>query len=562
MLKKILSGLNIALLLIILFSFIVRVVGIGKYPVGFTQDEASFGYDAYSLLKTGKDQWGVSFPLVFRSFGDFKMPLYTYLTIPSVFIFGLNEFATRLPNAVFGVMAVLAVYLMVLEYSKDKKLALISSIFLASSPWHISISRGAFEANLTTFFIPFGIWCYLKGLRQSKWMIVAAISFGLNLFSYHSARIFTILIIPALIVSTYKGVSLQGVKSNIERYLVSIIVFTVFVVLMFYSFYIGAGKRGADILISNPTDNWAAVADRRYEAVLIGMPDIISKAFSNKLTYVTKTFVNNYLSYLSPNFFFTQGAGEATYGMISGRGVLYTFEIFFLLISLYSFIKGRHFKGIIFFLFWILVAPIPAALTKSTGYAANRVAIMMPSIQIVSAYGAIILVEYITKSIHNKSVKNISYISILFVLVISVITFFEDYIYHAPIQSAGSMSYGTREVVKYISSIEDKYEEIRVSRTLSVPQIWFAFYKHWDPKDYQKYSKDWIVYEQKGYSYIDQYDGYRLGKYIFGHLDMNTLIRSENILIVGKPSEFLPNISVQKSIYYPNGSPAYFIVAP
>ncbi|KKQ43486.1 MAG: hypothetical protein US60_C0001G0001, partial [Microgenomates group bacterium GW2011_GWC1_37_8] len=129
--KKILSGLNIALLLIILLSFIVRVVGIGKYPVGFTQDEASFGYDAYSLLKTGKDQWGVSFPLVLRSFGDFKLPLYTYLTVPSVAIFGLNEFATRLPNAIFGALAVLATYLMVLEFTKDKKLALVSALFLA-----------------------------------------------------------------------------------------------------------------------------------------------------------------------------------------------------------------------------------------------------------------------------------------------------------------------------------------------------------------------------------------------------------------------------------------------
>src|SRR3989339_2190313 len=99
--------------LILALSFLLRVVALDKYPVGFTPDEASFGYDAYSILKTGKDQWGNAFPLVLKSFGDYKAPIYAYLTIPSVSIFGLTKFAVRLPNALLGSLAVYVVYLLI-----------------------------------------------------------------------------------------------------------------------------------------------------------------------------------------------------------------------------------------------------------------------------------------------------------------------------------------------------------------------------------------------------------------------------------------------------------------
>ena len=95
---------------ICIVGLVARIVGLTTHPTGFTPDEASFGYDAYSLLKTGKDQWGKSWPLVFESFGDYKSPLYTYLTVPFVFIFSLTKFAVRLPNALLGSGAVLVVY--------------------------------------------------------------------------------------------------------------------------------------------------------------------------------------------------------------------------------------------------------------------------------------------------------------------------------------------------------------------------------------------------------------------------------------------------------------------
>ncbi len=136
------------------FAAILRFAFLADFPVGFTADEAAQGYTAYSILETGRDEWGTPFPLSPRSFGEFKLPLYTYLTIPSVAVFGLNEFAVRFPAAFFGTLAVLAVFLLVRKLFDNEFLAFFASFLLAVSPWHISLSRAALEANLTTFFLP------------------------------------------------------------------------------------------------------------------------------------------------------------------------------------------------------------------------------------------------------------------------------------------------------------------------------------------------------------------------------------------------------------------------
>ena len=133
------------LIAILIVGAALRFLGAGVIPVGFTPDEASFGYDAYSIIKTGKDQWGANLPLVLKSFGDYKAPLYTFLLVPLVYIFGLAKYVTRLPNLIFGTSAILATFLLArtladLSGFKDKRrdfFALSASFLLAISPWHV-----------------------------------------------------------------------------------------------------------------------------------------------------------------------------------------------------------------------------------------------------------------------------------------------------------------------------------------------------------------------------------------------------------------------------------------
>jgi len=131
---------KILFLILVLASFL-RLWGIAKVPVSLFGDELDVGYHAYSILKTGKDYSGNPWPLHFQSLAEWRTPLYLYSAVPSVAIWGISPLGVRLPAAIFGILGVLAFYLLVKEIFKDEKVALVSAGVLAFSPWHVQYSR-------------------------------------------------------------------------------------------------------------------------------------------------------------------------------------------------------------------------------------------------------------------------------------------------------------------------------------------------------------------------------------------------------------------------------------
>lgn len=91
-------------LAIFLVALFLRFFRLGSIPTSLTIDEVGNGYNAFSLLKTGKDEWGFKLPPYFRSTGDYDAPVMIYLTVPSVWALGLSEFSVRLPAALFSLL--------------------------------------------------------------------------------------------------------------------------------------------------------------------------------------------------------------------------------------------------------------------------------------------------------------------------------------------------------------------------------------------------------------------------------------------------------------------------
>ena len=118
------------LLLITFLGLGLRLFRLADRPLGFTWDEAALGYNAFSLLKTGRDEHGQILPVVFKSFGDYKPGLYIYFTVPSVALLGLNEFAVRLPSALFGTLLIPVIFL--LTYKLFKKLDIGNSFQISN----------------------------------------------------------------------------------------------------------------------------------------------------------------------------------------------------------------------------------------------------------------------------------------------------------------------------------------------------------------------------------------------------------------------------------------------
>lgn len=518
---------KLLLAIIILVGFLLRILWLDKYPTGFTPDEASFGYDAYSLLKTGKDQWGESWPITFRSFGDFKLPVYTYLTLPSVALFGLTEFSTRLPGALIGALAVYATFLMTTKLF-NWRMGILSTLLLAVSPWHLPLSRGAFEANLTVFFSSLGVWLFLEGLKKPKLLILSALTFGVNLFTYHSARLFTPLLVASLVLLYKKELTNYTlIRMSVWKHKWPVLCFFIALIIAAFTMFTGAGARGADIAIFNPTGGWGALSDERYSAVLSGLPDDLARLFSNKLTFTIREFTKNYLSYLSPQFLFTQGAGEWTYGMVAGHGVLYLFELLFISFFIISLTKGHMSAGTTLIIVWILMSIIPAALTKGPGYAANRAATMMPALQIASAIGAAAFLDYVNK----KRIRARPLILVCIALIF-ISSFLYNYFFSSQKNMQKGMLAGRKELIEIAEKQENKKKDVVMSKRLSEPHTYVAFYTKWDPSDYQKESQDWLRYEKDKLKFVDQLGEYKLGRYTFRDINYEVDSLLPNTLIL------------------------------
>jgi 4-amino-4-deoxy-L-arabinose transferase-like glycosyltransferase len=546
--------------LILFLAFLLRVYNLSDFPSGFTPDEASFGYDAYSILLTGKDQWGKTLPLLLESFGDFKSPLLAYLAIPFIGLGSLTKEMVRLPNAILSTLSVFVVYLLAGELGKLGKLKkqdinllqIISVVFVAFSPWHIMMSRGAFEANLTTFFMPAGVLFFVRGLKNKRDTIISFILFTLNLFTYHSAKLVTPLIVLFLLTIFMKKLK----EGGINKLLPGLIVFGVGLLLTFYTLFQGGAARAKDISITNGAMQEAATG--RLTAINAGIPFAIAKFTNNKFTIIAKRFVENYTQYSSYKFLFTDGPAEATYGMIPGRGVLYGFEIILLLFFLYSLFIFKNKKPLFMLVFWLLIAPIPAALTMGKGFSANRAAIMMPALQMISAIGLFTIIYLVNK--RYKKYRNALLAVFAIVFFISVFSFIRDYFFLSPLITSKQMLYGNLEAAQLLESKFNNEKKIVVSKKLSEPHIYIAFAQMLDPRIYQEQTKNWN-YQELGVNWVDQMPEYELGRYVFKNIEWNIDSGSDNLL-VGKPDEFPTSIEPLVQINYPNGESAILIVNP
>ena len=97
---------KICLILILVLATFLRFWRLDQVPPSPDWDEAALGWNAYSLMETGRDEYGQLLPFFLRSFDDYKPAFYAYLAILPIKFFGLNLWATRFPSALLGVLSV------------------------------------------------------------------------------------------------------------------------------------------------------------------------------------------------------------------------------------------------------------------------------------------------------------------------------------------------------------------------------------------------------------------------------------------------------------------------
>ncbi|MDQ0111109.1 hypothetical protein J2T15_000525 [Paenibacillus harenae] len=179
-------------LILVLFAVgaLARLLYAGAIPAGFNQDEASIGYDAYAILHYGIDRNGIHLPIHLIAWGSGQNALYAYLSMPFILLFGLNELSVRAVNIVFGLVGMIAFYMIAKQLFKQKEAAGTAMFLIAICPWHMMMSRWALESNLFPTLVLLAVLFLFKSIHQPRWFTLFAITIAISLYAYGTAYFF------------------------------------------------------------------------------------------------------------------------------------------------------------------------------------------------------------------------------------------------------------------------------------------------------------------------------------------------------------------------------------
>lgn len=426
------------LLLIIIIAAVPRLAWLGSWPTdGLNQDEAMRGYDAYSLLKTGKDHRGNPWPIYFEGFSDRRdnsTPLYVYSAIPSVAIFGLTPFATRLPAVVMGLISILFTYLLAKELFRDKSIALVSAALIAISPWHILISRFGVENITIPLFTSISLWCFLRGMRGNKLsFIISGALFGFSLYGYSPIKLF----IPTLIIALIIIYRRELKKRKIEL-LIATLVFLLIISPLIY------------IQITQ----WDKIQGRFNEISILSQ------------NYWPIIFFENYLRH-SISFVYIS--------LLEGTG-LFIAIIFLFLKKRAATDLFRSSQSRPVLLSWLFLSPIAPSLTFSTSNILRSVA-LLPLLSILGALGIIIVSNKMKVA---RQYALFSFILVMFILGSAWIFFNSQTKFNFTTQQ-----YGWNRVAEYVKNNTSDKDIVVITEDANQPHIFLLFYLQYDPKKLQ-----------------------------------------------------------------------------
>lgn len=543
------SKTQILLFLILILSSFLRLFRVGEVPLSPDWDEVALGYNAYSIMQTGRDEYGKFLPVVLRSFDDYKPALYTYLSIPSIAIFGLNVEAVRLPSIIFGIITVFATFFLMEQFFKRNDIALISSFLLAISPWHIQFSRIAFETNVAVAFNILGVLFFLYGLKKPWLIFLSSIIFALSIYIYQGEKVFIPLLI-LLLVFIYRKTffSLPKKYIFISLILMFLISFPMINYLVINKDSLERAK-GVSVFTEQIKHSQAQkFLDDKNNNDLLGI------LLDNRRVIYGKRVLEGYLSHFDLNWLFIRGDLGRHHAPF--MGLLYFVELPFLLIGIYLLLFGQFDKKTKALIFgWLIITPVAASLTSGVPHAV-RTLNFLPIFQIFTAIGLVWGISQISNlkfPILNLPIKYPIFVFIFSLSIFNFVYYLNQYFVQYNYFNAHDWQYGYAKIIPAFQKIEDKYKKVVISNQPPMDQsyMFFLFYLKYDPTIYQKYGR----LASGGFR-----ENHEFGKFEFRPIEWDSEKKDKETLYIGRASDFGPSAQELMTIYYPDRKPAIKIV--
>lgn len=559
LIRKTIINRKFLIVLILVLAFILRFYRLDSYPA-LNADEASIGYNAYSLIQTGLDEHGNPWPIHFQSFNDYKPGLYFYLVLPFVKLFGLNETVVRFPNAALSVLTVLVVYLLTNELFVRQKgssavtynpsIGLIASLLLAINPWHIQFSRGGWEVNTATFFMTTGLWLFIKFIRTENFanLLFAVCSLVLSLYTYHAVRV----VLPLMGIGVFV-IYYRELKKNYKLVLITALIGFIFLIPLAHDLLKPAvSSRAAGVGLFADPGPLSRINEQRGEHG--DYQELIPKVIHNKIVNYLLAFMENWSAHYHGEFLFLSG-DLIERDKVPETGQMYLFDFVFIslgfLYLLATLKSPTNSKSLL--LLWLFIAPTASALTFQSPSALRAQNMVIPLV-IICALGIKFFLEWITGL--NRCLLVIGCLSLVILTTWQFVRYQHMYWIHMSKEYPLSSQYGVKELVNYITSVQDRYDKIIVTDRYDQPYILFLFYMKYSPAKFQK-EHELTPRDNFGFSTVRNFD-----KFNFEPIEYDiTQPEYPNSLLAGTDKEIPKEANIVRDIFGSNGYRYFRVVA-
>lgn len=540
-------------LLIIIFCLaaFLRLYSLSNLPDGLHWDEMDTGYQAYSLLKTGKDYFGNPLPLFPHSLADYRTPVYLYSAVPIIAKFGLTAFSVRFVSVIWALLSIILIYLLSVKIFGRSPITLLSPLIFGLSPWHLQYSRKSVETISLTTCVLLGLVCFYRGLKQPKWLILSGIAFGLSVAAYSPGKLFTPLFVLILILVNF------SVLKHINR---KYLVLSAFCFMVIITPVIGDsvwGKSGSRFhnlsIFTDPTIATEVNFKRQDFTFSRGVPRQVGivpgpleKIVHNKPEEWINAFSSNYLRTFSTEFLFIKGDSELRHSPSKDRiGQLHIIEILPLLIGLFV-LRRKH----AFLILWLLLAPLPSALTRDGGTHAARLLILFPALSLIITAGVIYLFQ-------KTKILFILYLTLFF---ISSFYIFSYYFSHYRWESAKPFQWGFSQIVRYAITKSPDYDRIIVDMHEDSALMAYLYTVPFPPDKFQSLQplqQTHLIPEMPSLQFNNIFLLQPNSLHWSSLMDRQVL--SGKNLIIAKANDSAKNLKLIKTIDYPDSSPAFYV---
>jgi len=412
---------NYLLIIILIIAGFFRLYNLASVPPGLYPDEAMNGNNALeAIYSQGLSQFKVFYPE-----NNGREGLFINIQAILLKIFNTNEpWVLRSASAMFGIITVLGVYLLVLEYlqktTRGKWIALISSFLVATSFWHINFSRIGFRAIMASAFMTWGLYFLIKVFNSIRnksqqeenqvskssisliiFSAIGGILYGLGMHSYIAYRATPLIIIIAFLIEYFYY------KTNFKKLIGVFFIYVGLALIVFAPLGIYFLKNPADFM------------GRTSQLSVFASPSPIKDLSLNTFKTIQMFFVNgdyNWRHNLSG-----QPQIHPIVGIMFLIGLIY---------GLYKFFGkennqlSKEEKNLwVISLVWLAVAFLPVVISNEGIPHALRSILMIVPVYIISAMGFYYLFEILSPKVNINTLK----IFFILITIFLIITIYQQY---------------------------------------------------------------------------------------------------------------------------------------